>query len=556
MKTTKKYAKEVAFSALICLSAALSFLACSNDDTLMENRVADQGSHTYLLRLDMEVPSFDATATRAATAWENGSQVNFMFYNSQKDTVLAVATYNASQGQWTLKTQNGQLSGSGACKACYVKYHDTAKTCLLAEKYSGENSWKLANDGSISVSMRLKPLSWRLRMQGTSGTKVTFGESDIRESVSPIKGLFHEGGKIEGLTLTVQTDGCTPYIYGDLVNGWGANTILVEIAGQQYKRTIRSTDLKVGESGYFAVPTDANYSTEGWTKIVVEVPDELQLSAETLNLAADGAAKELTVTSNTEWQLDATKVPAWLHVTPTSGNGNAEVTITADANTSLQARTGQIVFATNGKTPVSRSVSVTQAGATPFTTLALTELSFGSEAATKTFAISSNEEWTATSDATTWCTVSPTSGTGTATVTVSVAANATTSARTAHITVKGKNSGQELKLSVTQSAMGWYTTVSDTEFSVAPGGDSLNLTIDSNEPWTVVSDNTNWCTVTPASGNGQGSVTISVYENTSESGRTARVTVSGTNSSTKYVVVVTQKSKTPPSENDNPLPTK
>ena len=113
MKTIKKYANGVAFSALFCISAVCSFLACSGDDALMDDGAADQGPHTYLLRLDMEAPTFDESATRATTAWENGSQVNFMFYNAQKDTVYAVATYNASQAQWTLKTDKGQLAGSG-----------------------------------------------------------------------------------------------------------------------------------------------------------------------------------------------------------------------------------------------------------------------------------------------------------------------------------------------------------------------------------------------------------------------------------------------------------
>lgn len=72
------------------------------------------------------------------------------------------------------------------------------------------------------------------------------------------------------------------------------------------------------------------------------------------------------------------------------------------------------------------------------------------EGGTKQFTITSNDSWTVTSNATSWCTASPSSGDGNATVTITVAKNTSESAREATVKVKGTVSGTEVSVSIKQ----------------------------------------------------------------------------------------------------------
>ena len=76
----------------------------------------------------------------------------------------------------------------------------------------------------------------------------------------------------------------------------------------------------------------------------------------------------------------------------------------------------------------------------------------------------------------------------------------------------------------------------------AAGNGSKIFRISSNTLWAVSSDK-NWCSVSPTSGSGDGSVTISVEENTSTSERTATITAES--ATIKRTIAVTQNGATP-----------
>ncbi|MFZ4398656.1 MAG: BACON domain-containing protein [Bacteroidales bacterium] len=72
----------------------------------------------------------------------------------------------------------------------------------------------------------------------------------------------------------------------------------------------------------------------------------------------------------------------------------------------------------------------------------------------------------------------------------------------------------------------------------AGGSKNFNVTTTANCSWTAESNQT-WCTILPASGNGNGNITVSVLQNTSGLERIANITVS-TTGTTPYIVTVTQ----------------
>ena len=173
-------------------------------------------------------------------------------------------------------------------------------------------------------------------------------------------------------------------------------------------------------------------------------PYKLSVNETSLTFTAAAGSKSVTVTTDAaSWNATADK--EW--VTPTK-SGNT-LTINVLANTTTSDRISVVTVTAGDANPV--TLAVTQAKPDLFITLSPTSYTFGSAAGTTQVTVSSNVSWTASSDATSWLTVSPASGTNNGSLTLTVKANTVTSARTATITVSG--SGITKTCSITQSGV-------------------------------------------------------------------------------------------------------
>jgi len=172
----------------------------------------------------------------------------------------------------------------------------------------------------------------------------------------------------------------------------------------------------------------------------------LTVPQKSLNFTAAGGQQSFTITSNIDWS--AVSNASWLTLSKVSGSSNDQVTATAAANTSTSERTARITVSGGGLTQI---IEVTQAGVTTFLTVSTSSLSFPYAGEQQSFDIVSNTSWTVVSDATSWLTVSPSSGTNNHTVNVTAANNPSESERTAEITVNGV--GTTHNISVTQSGL-------------------------------------------------------------------------------------------------------
>ena len=84
----------------------------------------------------------------------------------------------------------------------------------------------------------------------------------------------------------------------------------------------------------------------------------LTLSSQNLSLdPTSGSSTTFTVTSNTNWSIGYNA--DWLSVSPRSGSNNGTVTITADANVNTDPRGTQLTVSANGLTP--KTITITQA---------------------------------------------------------------------------------------------------------------------------------------------------------------------------------------------------
>ena len=258
------------------------------------------------------------------------------------------------------------------------------------------------------------------------------------------------------------------------------------------------------------------------TATQVALNPTLTVSTNSLSFVAAGEGKSFTITSNTSWTIASSE--SWLTVAPTSGANGGTVSATAAPNTSTSQRTATITVR-SGVSGVEQKINVIQSSSIiPKLSVTPATLSFNVAGEQKILTISSNINWTvnvAGSD--TWLTITPTSGSGDGTVTVTATAN-TTARRTASITFSGGDLTQTVE--VTQEATPAFT-VSHNSLTFSAYGEQKTFAITSNTSWTVSSDNPSWCTVAPASGTNNGSVTVTAISNTITNQRTASITVNG-----------------------------
>lgn len=172
--------------------------------------------------------------------------------------------------------------------------------------------------------------------------------------------------------------------------------------------------------------------------------ETLRFNAEALTFAAAGEAKSLVIESNAEWEIMGAS--DWLTLSATTGKGNAEITITAQANPLETERTATL---TVKGTTLSDRVAITQEGRATTLAVSPTELVFAATQEHKAVELVGDASWQASSSAE-WLTLSQTEGVGAATLTLSAADNATLQPRTATVTIKTLR--LELTISISQEA--------------------------------------------------------------------------------------------------------
>ena len=149
-------------------------------------------------------------------------------------------------------------------------------------------------------------------------------------------------------------------------------------------------------------------------------------------------------------------------------------------------------------------------------------LSFKAADGSESINITSNVSWSIQCDQI-WCKLSTSSGSNNGSIIISVSENTSTSARNAIITISSIDANS-VQVSVSQDGADPILELNknDLSFTSSEGNDSFTIT--SNTSWTITSDQP-WCTVSSTSGSGNGTITVSVQENSSLDSRSATITV-------------------------------
>ena len=296
-------------------------------------------------------------------------------------------------------------------------------------------------------------------------------------------------------------------------------------------------------------------------------PSVLSFSA--VQNGSSPAAQSLTITNTGPGTLTwtASSNSTWLtlnNTTSASGTNLGSVSVRVNpAGLSVGNHSGLITIVGTGAANSPQTVTVSfdvTAAPTPTIGLSATTLSFsavqgGSNPANKTISLSNSGSgtlsWTATENAG-WLSLTPASGTGPGTITVSVnTAGMTAGTVSTPITITASgatNTPQTVTVSLTITAAAVPTAIGVTPGSLTftaqqGGGNPSNPTLSITNTgsgtlsWTV-SDNAAWLSPSPASGTGNGTVTIGVTTGTLSVGTyNAVVTVSAAGVTPKTVPV-------------------
>lgn len=154
----------------------------------------------------------------------------------------------------------------------------------------------------------------------------------------------------------------------------------------------------------------------------------LKVSPESLAFDGSASSKNVTIESNTAWEI--TGVKDWVSINKTSGNGNETIIVTVLENDGLDREC--TVNISSSAAPA--TIKISQTGR-PNLNVSEKDLEFGSEAGEKEVTVKTNKDWTVQNNCD-WITVTPSSGKASdseQTVKIAVAAN-TESERTGELT--------------------------------------------------------------------------------------------------------------------------
>ena len=265
------------FTAALLIGMAAMVGSCSQEEIVSESEPETGGWHSDKVRLNIDCSGFETNGdgTRAASdAWQDGDVVYLLLSDKDGNKVQAYVRYDATKKEWgevmfegyksyltctterkaeayfmegvnDLQSQTLSLSGDKAVYACT------------------EGTYVYPEDGDMTVTVALAPLTGRIRFEGASGTEATV------EGVRTYAFFSRTTGEFTTSTAHVQTtvaaNGSTPYIYCVFAD---SDSPKLTITSDNTYRTVfdaSSSVLKPGKSGFLTLPTNEDH--RGWLTI-------------------------------------------------------------------------------------------------------------------------------------------------------------------------------------------------------------------------------------------------------------------------------------------------
>ncbi len=255
------------------------------------------------------------------------------------------------------------------------------------------------------------------------------------------------------------------------------------------------------------------------TKLVAPT---LSLDIESIDLPIESGSLIVNLVSNKIWA--SANVPSWITLSPSSGMGDAKLTLSYLENDSDKDRVAQIAFVSDG---ISKFINITQASraaAMPMLSLAYRHKELPSNEGEFLVDLSANSSWEIV-DIPSWLTITPSSGVGSAQVRVAYEAN-TMELLARKSTVNFKSGDVIESLDLVQNAKDVEQATLDLDVSsvnVEAMQGSTTVNVSSNGEWSVVGA-PQWVDIAPVSSVGNRSVAINYQANEQAISRSGVIT--------------------------------
>lgn len=240
----------------------------------------------------------------------------------------------------------------------------------------------------------------------------------------------------------------------------------------------------------------------------------LSTGATVLQFSDKASQKSFNLVSDASWT--STKSADWFSTTPTSGHGNATITVSTEENLTTEERTGTINYAY-----ADRSAYVNVHQLAKYMTIDNQTFAFDSKGGSHTIELSTNDEWTAEIEHNvSWLKLSRSSGTGNGAITLTAEDNASVNARSTAVVINTKYA-QSIRILVSQKPR-HLTLSSSSILFYANGGTSETISIDTDGTYEIKSDGS-WFTVNTGEGN---TFTLYATKNSTNEIRRGKITIS------------------------------
>lgn len=244
---------------------AILLASCVPDDAVFDKNVKDLEPKTYFLNLDADAPRFETGSegeTRASgSGWEDGDVIYISFSNGGS-TIISTATYKSRQSAFEFASAPLNTISDAPCSVYYFRGGTVSKEgdTINLDKYTAifcdKDAMYSCLNNIITLNATFKPYTWRLCFMGEKNKQVklmSFSNIQYYTSLDLSTGNFTTESDSE--ILQVQSDGYTPYIYGIFSNS--SSIVQIAVGDISYSRTLASTKLSLGESGFFDIPSSS-----------------------------------------------------------------------------------------------------------------------------------------------------------------------------------------------------------------------------------------------------------------------------------------------------------
>jgi len=237
-----------------------------------------------------------------------------------------------------------------------------------------------------------------------------------------------------------------------------------------------------------------------------------------LTFVCTGETKTVEVETEDHWT--ATTEVDWVILSPTDGDGNAQVNVTLGENPIYTDRQAVVTFTTAAGLTATLHIRQEASPDPHFLEVEPTSFEFGKDGGEQSFTIGCDTDWEI-SFGVDWLTTTPQSGTGNATITMTVSANTIEEPRSAQVFVKSGLLVEEIIVDQEAGDEPLMASFEPETVVVDYTGGFVNVNLTSNTTWNLVASE--WITLMDVVGQGDAALRIVVDNNLDSEGRTGFV---------------------------------